>query len=208
MVAFRPYNHSWVVSFYLQLVNRNRRIGTCNRSLTHIFIPKIIPKNLGTFLTALEWKMLGLILNGHWEYVFTGIWYILWQFGKVCCPLVYFSRFGMFYQEKSGNPTHKLQSFAWGYDTTDWTILIYVPTYIQVRPCFKFLDYGSSGFTFLNVKVIDFSPKRNREFQLPYFNFLTRRYMLTIFCSTSTYASRTAWDCFENFLNVLLYLHR
>jgi hypothetical protein len=32
------------------------------------------------------------------------IWYILWPFGKCCGHLVYFSRFGMFYLQKSGNP--------------------------------------------------------------------------------------------------------
>jgi hypothetical protein len=32
------------------------------------------------------------------------IWYILWPFGIFYGYLVYFSRFGMLYQEKSGNP--------------------------------------------------------------------------------------------------------
>jgi hypothetical protein len=31
-------------------------------------------------------------------------WYILWPLGTFCGPLVYFSRFGMLYREKSGNP--------------------------------------------------------------------------------------------------------
>jgi hypothetical protein len=35
---------------------------------------------------------------------FTVFCYILWTFGKVCGNLVYFSRFGIWYQEKSGNP--------------------------------------------------------------------------------------------------------
>jgi hypothetical protein len=35
---------------------------------------------------------------------FTSIWYILWQLAIVYGYVVYFSRFGMLYQEKSGNP--------------------------------------------------------------------------------------------------------
>jgi hypothetical protein len=35
---------------------------------------------------------------------FTVICYILWTFGIVSGNLVYFSRFGIFYQEKSGSP--------------------------------------------------------------------------------------------------------
>jgi hypothetical protein len=42
---------------------------------------------------------------GHWEY-FKAIWYILWLFGNFAVILVYFSLFGIFYQEKSGNPGH------------------------------------------------------------------------------------------------------
>jgi hypothetical protein len=34
---------------------------------------------------------------------FTAIGYILWTFGIFCGNLVYFSRFGMLYHEKSGN---------------------------------------------------------------------------------------------------------
>jgi hypothetical protein len=42
----------------------------------------------------------------HFDHVvyFTTIWYILWPFNIFYGPLVYFSRFGMLYQEKSGNP--------------------------------------------------------------------------------------------------------
>jgi hypothetical protein len=35
---------------------------------------------------------------------FTDIYYILWPFGTFYGCLVYFSRFGMLYKEKSGNP--------------------------------------------------------------------------------------------------------
>jgi hypothetical protein len=38
---------------------------------------------------------------------FTAIWYILWPFGIFKVILVYFSRFGMLHQEKSGNPVFK-----------------------------------------------------------------------------------------------------
>jgi hypothetical protein len=37
------------------------------------------------------------------EYL-TAIWYNLLPFGVVCGHLVYFPRFGMLHQEKSGNP--------------------------------------------------------------------------------------------------------
>jgi hypothetical protein len=35
---------------------------------------------------------------------FTATWYILWSFGIFYGCSVYFPRFGMLYQEKSGNP--------------------------------------------------------------------------------------------------------
>jgi hypothetical protein len=47
------------------------------------------------FWSALEKKML---------VYFMVIWYIIEPFGKVWGHFVYLSRFGMFYQEKSGNP--------------------------------------------------------------------------------------------------------
>jgi hypothetical protein len=43
---------------------------------------------------------------GHLEY-FTDIWYILWPFEIFCGHFVYFSPFGMFYQDKSGNSAAK-----------------------------------------------------------------------------------------------------
>jgi hypothetical protein len=44
------------------------------------------------------------VFYGHLVVQFTVICYILWTFGIVCGNLVYFSRFGILYQEKSGNP--------------------------------------------------------------------------------------------------------
>jgi hypothetical protein len=60
--------------------------------------------NLGKFWRSLEWKMLVYFydhqeyLTAIWYVYLMDIWYILWSFG------IYFSRFGMFYRVKSGNP--------------------------------------------------------------------------------------------------------
>jgi hypothetical protein len=43
------------------------------------------------------------IFHGHLVQI-TVFCYILWTFGKFRGNLVYFSRFGILYQEKSGNP--------------------------------------------------------------------------------------------------------
>jgi hypothetical protein len=40
---------------------------------------------------------------GHLVY-FSAKWYVLWPFDTLCGHLVYFSRFGILYREKSGNP--------------------------------------------------------------------------------------------------------
>jgi hypothetical protein len=50
--------------------------------------------------------------------------YILWNIGIVCCNLVYFSRFGIFYREKSGNPGLYYQlnrRSLFGAGWPDWT---------------------------------------------------------------------------------------
>jgi hypothetical protein len=44
------------------------------------------------------------IFYGHLEYL-TAMWYISWPFGTFFRHFNIFSRFGMFYQEKSGNPS-------------------------------------------------------------------------------------------------------
>jgi hypothetical protein len=43
------------------------------------------------------------ILYAHLEYVMA-IWYILWSFGNSVVIWYIFQRFGILYQEKSGNP--------------------------------------------------------------------------------------------------------
>jgi hypothetical protein len=45
---------------------------------------------------------------------FTVFCYILWTFGIVCGNMVYFSSFGILYQEKSGNPGPKRQKYRRG----------------------------------------------------------------------------------------------
>jgi hypothetical protein len=60
--------------------------------------------------------MLVGIFYGHWVH-FTVFCYILWTFGIVRGNLVHFFRFGILYQEKSGNPAlphfKKLPSVTW-----------------------------------------------------------------------------------------------
>jgi hypothetical protein len=57
--------------------------------------------NLGKFWSVLQWKM--LVFMDTWS-IFTVFCYILWTLGIVRGNLVYFSRFGILYQAKSGNP--------------------------------------------------------------------------------------------------------
>jgi hypothetical protein len=56
--------------------------------------------NLVKFLRVLQGKVLVYILLAIWCHLvyFVAIWYISWLFG------ILFPRFGMLYQEKSGNP--------------------------------------------------------------------------------------------------------
>jgi hypothetical protein len=51
------------------------------------------------------------IFYAHLAY-FMGIWYILWAFCILYGRLVYFSRFGMLYEDKSGNPAAGAISFS------------------------------------------------------------------------------------------------
>jgi hypothetical protein len=50
------------------------------------------------------------IFYGHLVH-FTDFCYILWTFGIVCGNLIYFSRFGILYEEKSGNPEQKTKIY-------------------------------------------------------------------------------------------------
>jgi hypothetical protein len=63
---------------------------------TYIFKPKI------PIWRVLEWKKFVYFI-AHLVY-FTANWYILWAFGVFYGQFEYFSRFGMLYQEKAGNP--------------------------------------------------------------------------------------------------------
>jgi hypothetical protein len=55
------------------------------------------------------------ILYGHLIH-FATIWYILWPLGIFNGYLVNFSRFGMSYQENSGNPDRRMQRRRGGED--------------------------------------------------------------------------------------------
>jgi hypothetical protein len=60
--------------------------------------------HLGHFVVI--WEFCGHL--GH----FVVVWDILWSFGTFCGYLVYFSRFGMLYREKSGNPDRRRRSIG------------------------------------------------------------------------------------------------
>jgi hypothetical protein len=59
--------------------------------------------NLGKFWRVFQWKMLVYFMDT-WSILHTVFRYILWTFGIVRGHLVYFSRFSILYEEKSGNP--------------------------------------------------------------------------------------------------------
>jgi hypothetical protein len=58
--------------------------------------------NLGRLWRVLQWKMMVYFKDTLVH--FTVFCYILWTFGIVRGNLAYFYRFGILYQEKSGNP--------------------------------------------------------------------------------------------------------
>jgi hypothetical protein len=59
--------------------------------------------NLGKFWRVLQWKMLVYFMDT-WSILRSFVIGILLTFGIVRGNLVYFPRFGILYQEKSGNP--------------------------------------------------------------------------------------------------------
>jgi hypothetical protein len=63
--------------------------------------------NLGKFWKVLQWKI--LVFYGYFVY-FTVKWYILRPFGTLCGHLVYFSRLGKLYLDKSSNPAAGVQN--------------------------------------------------------------------------------------------------
>jgi hypothetical protein len=60
------------------------------------------PRNLGKILEGLAMEDASIFYD-HLVY-FMPILYVLWTFGVFYGYFVYFSRFGMLYQEKAGNP--------------------------------------------------------------------------------------------------------
>jgi hypothetical protein len=59
--------------------------------------------NLGNFWRILQWKMTVYFIDT-WSILRSFVIGILWTFGIVRSNLEYFSRFGILFQEKSGNP--------------------------------------------------------------------------------------------------------
>jgi hypothetical protein len=74
--------------------------------LPDVFFSKLHKSpNLGNFWRVLKWKKLAYLMNT-WSILQPfGLFYVYLVFiGIYCGNLVYFPRFGMLYQEKSGNP--------------------------------------------------------------------------------------------------------
>jgi hypothetical protein len=70
-------------------------------------------KFLCVIIVIIAMENLGLFYD-HVVY-FTAIEHILWPFGIFCGHLVFFPRFGILYQEKSGNPGLIKQKIAFYY---------------------------------------------------------------------------------------------
>jgi hypothetical protein len=58
---------------------------------------------MGKYWRVMQWKMLVYYVYGHLVY-FMPLWYIVHPFDTFLVNLMYFSRFGILHQEKSGNP--------------------------------------------------------------------------------------------------------
>jgi hypothetical protein len=75
--------------------NQNSQFGYVLEGLAMEDVPILGIRPFGPFCGQLAYFMV--------------IWYILWSFGISYGHLVYFSLFGMFHQEKSGNPERDLR---------------------------------------------------------------------------------------------------
>jgi hypothetical protein len=73
------------------------------RRVARWFVFKPKNPNLGKFWRILHWKMLVYFMDT-WSILRSFVICILYTFGKVSGNSVYFSRFGILYPEKSGNP--------------------------------------------------------------------------------------------------------
>jgi hypothetical protein len=68
--------------------------------------------NLGKFWRALKWKML-VYFKCIWNIGKSAIWYIVWPIGYLVVFWYIFSRFGILFYEKSGNPGQLARVHNW-----------------------------------------------------------------------------------------------
>jgi hypothetical protein len=99
--------------------------------------------NFGKIWRVLEWKIVLYVFYVNLEY-FTVIWYNVWLLGIVCGHWVYFLRFGILDQEKSGNPgptTQKQKPSQLSWDGC--THNLHVCTF---EPLPNYVNYPSEAF--------------------------------------------------------------
>jgi hypothetical protein len=107
---------------------------------------------------------------------FVVIWYILWSFGIFCGHLVHFSRFGMFYREKSGNPVFSVLVRC----TNKNLATLFLAPHLQARNehCLSVAEQGDQGVNVMkNIFGVfhQFSSKKFVEFFI-------KTILLTFFC--------------------------
>jgi hypothetical protein len=96
-----PFTHLCTYWKYVQMIVRAMALFQVNYTAMYLFQGcqmvyfQTKNPNSGKFCRFLRWKM---------SVYFMAIWSILRPFGIMYVYLVYFSRFGILYQEKSGNP--------------------------------------------------------------------------------------------------------